>query len=125
MVVVVLALAPDLAGAVGPAFGTDEGEAVPALHDAVVRDGEPRGVAERDGPPEEDHERVAVPPGSQRTAADPRDTLEDELGARVEDHRIESGAARDEGRCHFPVERGRIPIEVRELDALMDEIVVV
>jgi hypothetical protein len=86
MVIVVLALAPDLSRAVRPAFGIDIGEAAATLHHTVIGDGEARGVAEGHGAREEDDERIAVPRGAQPGAARPRDSLENELGARVEDH---------------------------------------
>ena len=62
--------------------------------------------------------------GAQRSAARQRDGLQLELGTRIEDHRVEPGAACDERGGHLPVERCGIPVEVGDLDALMDQIVI-
>src|SRR5438093_9055264 len=48
-----------------------------------------------------------------------------EQPAGVEDHRVEAGTQRHERGRHPPVERRRVPVEVPDLDALMDQVVVV
>src|SRR3989442_711262 len=48
-----------------------------------------------------------------------------EQPAGIEDHRVEAGTQRYERGRHPPVKRRRVPVEVPDLDALMDQVVVV
>src|SRR5690348_5537347 len=124
MVVVIFALAPDLLGAMRPAFGCYECETLPVRYDTVIRDCKTGSIAVAERSGKKNDQRVPVAARAQGSAAQGRDGLQEELGAGVEDDGIQPGAARDQRRRHPPVEGRRVPIEVGDVDALMDQVVV-
>ena len=111
-------------GAVWSALGIDVREAPAVLDHAVIRDREACGVSEAYRFRKEDDQCVAVTRGTQRSAARDREGLQLELGTRVQDHGVESRASRDKRGGHLAVERRGIPVEVGDLDALMDQVVI-
>ena len=123
MVVVVLALAPDLTGTVGLALRRDVGQATAVRDDAVIDDGEASRVAEAERTGEEHDEGVAVPRRAIREATP--DAIHDELGAGIEDQGVEPRPPGDDRRGDASIERRRIPVEVGHLDALMNQVEVV
>ncbi len=107
-----------------PRLLLEEIEPAPLRDPRVIGDREPRGVPERDGRREMDHQRIAGPVVPQRpTPGRHRTHLEPPL--HVEHHPVETRSSGDHRGGHPAVERGRVPVEVLHLDALVDEVVVV
>ncbi len=125
VVVVVLALAPDLLRPVLPALGLDEGEPATVVDARMVVDRKAQRVVEGQRARGVHHERVAVGGAPERRAADVGDARHGDPLARVEDHGIEPRPQRHQGGRHAAVERRRVPIEVADLDALVHQVVVV
>jgi hypothetical protein len=125
VVVVVLALAPDLLWPVREAVVHDVGEAAAVLDLAVIGDGENEGVAERQRPGGEDDQRIAVTGGAERRPPPVGDLRVLEQRPFVQDHRVEAGSQCDEGRHDTALEGRRVPVEFRHDDPLMDQVVVV
>ena len=117
--------AVDLLGTVGAARLLLEEVEAAALHDAaVIVDGESQRVAEGRGAREANDQRIARALVAQRPA--PRRHRADlEPPLHVQHHRIERRPPRHDRRGHPAVERGRVPVEVLHLDALVDQVVVV
>ena len=102
MVVVILALAPDLPRRVRALV--DEGQSVAILDLPGVVDREADSVMKRDGPREIDDERVAVPPRAERRVGTSGDALGAKQCTGVENHGVEAGTEGDERRCNTAAE---------------------
>jgi len=91
----------------------------------VVGHGEAHGVAPGGGPSQPDHQGVAraIEPEGLVSPAAHRPNRE--LALHIEADGIEALAAGHDGGGDAAVEGGRVPVEVGDLDALVDEIVVV
>src|SRR5437773_1833485 len=125
VVVVVLALAPDLLRPVLPALGLDERQP-PAVVDArVVIDRKAQRVAEGERARGVHYERVTVRATPEARPPGVDDARHDEPFARIEDHGVQPGAERHQRGRHAAVERGRVPVEVPDLDTLMHQVVIV
>ena len=77
-----------------------------------------------------DHQRVTRPGKGQRGTArvggaNRRHAPDLEAPSHVEHHGVERGSQGDHGRRHPAVERRRVPVEVADLDPLVDQVVVV
>ena len=126
VVVVVLALAPDLPRAMRAAVGLDEREAASVLDPAVVVDREPQRVTEGGGP-REVARRAYRRADRQRSARPTPCDRADAAGRAPASSTIESIRARRATSvvATRPVERRRVPVEIAHADALVHEIVVV
>ena len=115
------AAAVDLLGPVGAArLGLEEVESAALRDPAVVVHGEAHRVAEGRGPGEPHDQRVARAVVGRAPCRPPVTDADLEPALHVEHDRIEPRPQRDDRRGHPAVERGRVPVEVLHLDALVD-----
>ena len=125
VVVVVLALAPDLLRPVLPALGLDERQPAAVVDARVVVDRKAQRVVEGERARGVHYERVAMGGTPEARAAGVDDARHNEPLARIEDHGVQPGAERHQRGRHAAVERRRVPIEVPDLDTLMHQVVIV
>ncbi len=130
VVVVVLALTPELAGpARRLAIGLDERQSSTVLDSPVIGQPEAERVAEGGSFREIDDESIPQPrvtqlPGSLPAPAHRLDKGELQQLPRVQHDRVESRPERPQRRGNHPVETRAVPVEAAQLDPLVDQVVV-
>ena len=126
MVVVVFALASDLSGSAGRhRVGVDEGETLSIPDPGMVVDDEADGIAEGRGPRQVNHQRIADLLEAERHGAWSPHRPDLQQVAGVQHHGVEPRAQRPQPGGDPAVQAETVPIELTDLDLLVQEVVIV